>query len=187
MNTHQAPYDQSHPEYVSFSQAYTGHLTIQLIIYSIATFLCWIASLLIGDLHFKLLTMSVMIIAIALIGEGLVTVLERPAVIRAKHPNPGGFNYAWPQIVIPPMMVILGCFILFDRFSATVFSAIFLSSLLLIVLFTTPWKQGISSQEVQQGWDTVKEKYKEAYLEERYKGVEVNPEIKKLFDRKKDL
>ena len=33
----------------------------------------------------------------------------------------------------------------------------------------------------------MKEKYKEAYLEERYKGVEVNPEIKKLFDRKKDL
>lgn len=187
MNTHQVPYDQRHPEYVSFSQAYGGHLIIQLIVYSIATFLCWITSLLIEDLHFKLLTMSVMIIVIALIGEGLVAVLERPAVIRAKHPNPGGFSYTWPQIVIPPMMVILGCFILFDRFSATVFSAIFVFSLLAVILFTTPWKQGISSQEVQQGWDTVKEKYKEAYLEERYKGVEVNPEIKKLFDRKKDL
>lgn len=187
MNTNQVPYDKNNPEYVSFSQAYVGHIIIQLIFYSIVIFLCWVASLFLEDLNFKIKTMIVMIIVIAIVGEGLVTALERPAVVRARHSAPGGLSYAWPQMVIPPILTVLGCFILFDRFSATVFSAIFLVVLLLSMIFLTPWKQGMSGEDVQKGWDTVKAKYKEEFLKERYKGVEVDPEIKKIFDRKKDL
>lgn len=116
--------------------------------------------------------------------ELIVTLLQRPLVVKARHGSPGGALYAAYEVIVTPVVAGIGAFLAFQSIAigGTMF-ALFLVACLLVAFLTKPWERGLSRAEVRSKYEETKQFIKDDIVEERRKNADVSDEHRKLFER----
>lgn len=177
-------FDKDHPEYVPFSAAYIGHLMIGGIFTFLAAVFYWILSLFFHSLKLDIQEFVVFVVLLVIISELIVTLLQRPIVVRKKVGSPGGVGYALPELLVAPILGTLGAFILFHEiFIAIVFGVILFIFCALNLAYLQPWKPGMTRKDVRDKYNQTKDMIRDEYIEEKYLDVEKDPSHEKLFKK----
>ena len=104
----------------------------------------------------------------------LVACGERPFVVAAAHPSPGGWGYAVWSFVVPPIVGgIVGWFV-----SAGVAVCGAVAMFLVFAaeaVWVKVWKPGMSAAEVQEAWGKTTQMTRDMTAEDRREKGWVNP------------
>lgn len=178
-------YDQSHPEYVSLSTAYVGHLMTSTLLAALAGIMYWLLSLFFPALNFGVQNLVIFIIAVVIGGELIVVLLQRPFIVKASHSDPGGWGYALPEFLVLPCLAGVGAFLISHQLAAGLVCAlVFFIVFGVVGLLSKPWKPGLSRAEVRERYEQTKDMIQADFVEEKYRGVEVNPLHRDLFKKR---
>ncbi len=88
--TQEPEFNTSHPEYVPFSNAYIGHVMTGGIVAVTVGIVYWLLSIPFSALKVNLQDFVIFIVLVVIGSELIVTLLQRPLVIKARHGSPGG-------------------------------------------------------------------------------------------------
>ena len=88
--TQEPEFNTSHPEYVPFSNAYIGHVMTGGIVAVTVGIVYWLLSIPFSALKVNLQDFVICIVLVVIGSELIVTLLQRPLVIKARHGSPGG-------------------------------------------------------------------------------------------------
>ena len=182
--TQEPEFNTSHPEYVPFSNAYIGHVMTGGIVAVTVGIVYWLLSIPFSALKVNLQDFVIFIVLVVIGSELIVTLLQRPLVIKARHGSPGGALYAAYEEIVTPVVAGIGAFLAFQSIAigGTMF-ALFLVACLLVAFLTKPWERGLSRAEVRSKYEETKQFIKDDIVEERRKNADVSDEHRKLFER----
>lgn len=178
-------YDQNHREYVSLFTAYTGHLMTSALLGCVAGLIYWLLSFFFSVLNFGVQNLVIFIIAVVIVGELIVVLLQRPFVVKASHSDPGGWGYALPEFLVLPCLAGLGAFIISHKtIVGLVCALVFFIVFGMAGLLSKPWKPGLSRAEIREKYEQTKDMVQADYVEEKYRDVEVDPSHRNLFKKR---
>lgn len=155
-------------EPVPLSAALSGHLFMAVLKAPVAFLLLWLATLLPAVGRIEASSLIVTIIVAYLIGEILTVAVERPFVIKARRPNPGGWNYAllgwWTT---PVVGIFVGWLVLGNSAAAAMatFAALAVPATVEVVL-SRPWQPGESREEFHQRYEQFKDTTKVTFADD---------------------
>ena len=188
-------YTPDHPEYVPLSAALMGSFIGGLLEGFCVFLLILGAGAVVSALGLSALSLSLYqatsIVWISYLIFPLVLVLvQRPLVVRAQHPSPGGLLFAACDILVPPLVylvVTLGMFQ--DVGKAATVGSCSLVFYLIYVAWLKPWKPGFTRTEVRSKIEQTKQMTREMFgeaaqerAETMQKSAEVDdPAVKDLF------
>ena len=120
----------------------------------------------------------------------VLVLVQRPLVVRAQHPSPGGLLFAACDILVPPLVylvVTLGMFQ--DVGKAATVGSCALVFYLIYAAWLKPWKPGFTRTEVRSKIEQTKQMTREMFgeaaqerAETMQKNAEVDdPAVKDLF------
>ncbi|MFW0121597.1 hypothetical protein [Rothia sp. CCM 9419] len=178
-------YDQNHREYVSLSAAYVGHLMTSSLLTPLAGLMYGLLSYFFPVLNFGIQNLVIFIIAVVIVGELIVVLIQRPFIIKASHSDPGGWGYALPEFLVLPCLAGLGAFLISRELSAGLVCALaFFIVFGVAGLLSKPWTPGLSRAEIRERYEQTKDMIQAGYIEEKYRDVEVDPSHRDLFKKR---
>ena len=188
-------YTPDHPEYVPLS-------VVLMSVYfagffeSFCVFLVILGSgAVVSALGFSVLSLSLdqatkTVLVSYLIFPLVTTLAQRPLVVRAQHPSPGGRLFAAYEILVPPpVYLVVALAVTQDTGRAVVVGVCALVFYLAYVAWFKPWKPGFTRTEVRGKIEQTKQMTREMFgeaaqerAETMQKNAEVDdPAIKDLF------
>lgn len=182
--TTQEPYDQNHREYVPLSTAYTGHLSTGIFAMAGASIIYWLITFFSPSFKVPFEPFLAFCLITVVTGEAVTVLLQRPFVIKAQHPAPGGKLYALLEITVIPLLALPLSWIFFR--DITISLAIFATLLIyrfLLALWLKPWKPGLSRADVRKAYEDTKDMVKKDLAQEAQKNAEASPH-RELFQKK---
>ncbi|MFW0183010.1 hypothetical protein ACN082_05830 [Rothia sp. CCM 9417] len=178
-------YDQNHPEYVSLSAAYLGHLMTSALLAFLAGLIYWLLSFLFPALDFGGQSLVVFISAVVLGGELIVVLLQRPFIIKASHGDPGGWGYALPEFLVLPCLAGVGAFLIsHEAVAGLVCALVFFIVFGVVGLLLKPWKPGLSRAEIRERYEQTKDMIQADCADEKYRDLEVDSAHRDLFKKR---
>ena len=108
--TQEPEFNTSHPEYVPFSNAYIGHVMTGGLVAVTVGLVYWLLSIPFSALKVNLQDFVIFIVLVVIGSELIVTLLQRPLVIKARHGSPGGALYAAYEVIVTPVVAGIGAF-----------------------------------------------------------------------------
>ena len=188
-------YTPDHPEYVPLS-------VVLMSVYfagffeSFCVFLVILGSgAVVSALGFSVLSLSLdqatkTVLVSYLIFPLVTTLAQRPLVVRAQHPSPGGALFAAYDILVPPLVcLVVALVVTQDIGRAVVVGVCALVFYLAYVAWFKPWKPGFTRTEVRSKIEQTKQMTREMFDEvaqERAETMQKNadvddPTVKDLF------
>ena len=200
--TKERQYTPDHPEYVALTSALKGGY-FSGFLEAVCVFLVILCARVVGPAS-KLSALSLPRLQIAgivwisyLIFPLVLVLVQRPLVVRAQHPSPGGLLFAACDILVPPLvylMVTLGMFQ--DVGKAATVGSCALVFYLVYAAWLKPWKPGLTQAELRSKIEQTKQMTRElvsdiaqeyagmmqerAEIMQKYADVD-DPAIKNLF------
>lgn len=163
-------FNESNREYVSLSNAYIGHLMTGSMAAVCVSFLYWIYSVFFAGLRIDFQSTIVFLFLTVAISELIVSLLQRPLVVKAQHASPGGFLYAFYEVCITPCVAFLLSTVIFeDAFISRAWSILFGCVLVFIACYTKPWQRGLSREEIRERYKQTRELIREEAQKEHAK------------------
>ena len=199
--TKERQYTPDHPEYVALTSALKGGY-FSGFLEAVCVFLVILCARVVGPAS-KLSALSLPRLQIAgivwnsyLIFPLVLVLVQRPLVVRAQHPSPGGLLFAVCDILVPPLVylvVTLGMFQ--DVGKAATVGSCALVFYLAYVAWLKPWKPGLTRIQVRHKIQETKRMTRELVsdIAQEYAGMiqeraetmqkyaDVDPAIKNLF------
>ena len=188
-------YTPDHPEYVPLSAALMGGYFIGFFESFCVFFVILAAGAVVSVLGFSALSLSgdqaIKIVLVSyLIFPLLLALAQRPLVVRAQHPSPGGRLFAAYEILVPPpVYLVVALAVTQDIGRAVVVGVCALVFYLAYVAWFKPWKPGFTRTEVRSKIEQTKQMTREMFgeaaqerAETMQKNAEVDdPAVKDLF------
>ena len=188
-------YTPDHPEYVPLSAALMGGYFIGFFESFCVFFVILAAGAVVSVLGFSALSLSgdqaIKIVLVSYLIFPLVRALvQRPLVVRAQHPSPGGKLFAAYEILVPPpVYLVVALAVTQDTGRAVVVGVCALVFYLAYVAWFKPWKPGFTRTEVRSKIEQTKQMTREMFgeaaqerAETMQKSAEVDdPAVKDLF------
>lgn len=188
-------YTPDHPEYVPLSAALMGSFIGGLLEGFCVFLLILGARAIVSVLGFSALSLSgdqaIKIVLVSYLIFPLVRALvQRPLVVRAQHPSPGGRLFAAYEILVPPpVYLVVALAVTQDTGRAVVVGVCALVFYLAYVAWFKPWKPGFTRTEVRGKIEQTKQMTREMFgeaaqerAETMQKNAEVDdPAVKDLF------
>ena len=188
-------YTPDHPEYVPLSAALMGGYFIGFFESFCVFFVILAAGAVVSVLGFSALSLSgdqaIKIVLVSYLIFPLVRALvQRPLVVRAQHPSPGGRLFAAYEILVPPpVYLVVALAVTQDTGRAVVVGVCALVFYLAYVAWFKPWKPGFTRTEVRSKIEQTKQMTREMFgeaaqerAETMQKSAEVDdPAVKDLF------
>lgn len=163
-------FNESNREYVSLSDTYIGHLTTGGLTAFCVGFAYWIFSLFFVELRESFQKNIVFLLLTVIIAELLVSLLQRPLVIRAQHASPGGFLYAFYEVFVTPSVAFALAVVIFrSTFIAGIWLALFGCAVAFLAVVTKPWRRGLSREEIREKYNETREFVRTEVQKERAK------------------
>ena len=188
-------YTPDHPEYVPLSAALMGSFIGGLLEGFCVFLLILGARAIVSALGLSALSLSLdqvtkIVLISYLIFPLVLALAQRPLVVRAQHPSPGGLLFAACDIFVPPLVylvVTLGMFQ--DVGKAATVGSCALVFYLIYAAWLKPWKPGFTRTEVRSKIEQTKQMTREMIgeaaqerAEMMQKNAEVDdPAVKDLF------
>ena len=186
-------YTPDHPEYVPLGAALMGGYFIGFFESFCVFFVILAAGAVVSALGFSALSLfqAVRIVLVSYLIFPLVRALvQRPLVVRAQHPSPGGRLFAAYEILVPPpVYLVVALAVTQDIGRAVVVGVCALVFYLAYVAWFKPWKPGFTRTEVRSKIEQTKQMTREMIgeaaqerAETMQKNAEVDdPAVKDLF------
>ena len=188
-------YTPDHPEYVPLSAALMGGYFIGFFESFCVFFVILAAGAVVSVLGFSALSLSgdqaiKLVLVSYLIFPLLLALAQRPLVVRAQHPSPGGRLFAAYEILVPPpVYLVVALVVTQDIGRAVVVGVCALVFYLAYVAWFKPWKPGFTRTEVRSKIKQTKQMTREMFgeaaqerAETMQKSAEVDdPAVKDLF------
>ena len=186
-------YTPDHPEYVPLGAALMGGYFIGFFESFCVFFVILAVGAVVSALGFSALSLlqTVRIVLISYLIFPLVRALvQRPLVVRAQHPSPGGRLFAAYEILVPtPVYLVVALVVTQDTGRAVVVGVCALVFYLAYVARFKPWKPGFTRTEVRSKIEQTKQMTREMFgeiaqerAETMQKNAEVDdPAVKDLF------
>ncbi|OFQ04952.1 hypothetical protein [Rothia sp. HMSC036D11] len=188
-------YTPDHPEYVPLSAALMGSFIGGLLEGFCVFLLILGARAIVSALGFSVLSLSLdqatkTVLVSYLIFPLVTTLAQRPLVVRAQHPSPGGALFAAYDILVPPLVcLVVALVVTQDIGRAVVVGVCALVFYLAYVAWFKPWKPGFTRTEVRSKIEQTKQMTREMFDEvaqERAETMQKNadvddPTVKDLF------
>ena len=188
-------YTPDHPEYVPLSAALMGSFIWRLLEVFCVFLLILGAGAVVSALGFSALSLSgdqaTKIVLISyLIFPLILTLVQRPLVVRAQHPSPGGRLFAAYEILVPPpVYLVVALVVTQDIGKAVMVGVCALVFYLAYAARFKPWKPGFTRTEVRSKIEQTKQMTREMFgeaaqerAETMQKSAEVDdPAVKDLF------
>ena len=184
--TKERQYTPDHPEYVALTSALKGGY-FSGFFESFCVFLVILSARAVVPAS-KLSALSLPRLQIAgivwisyLIFPLVLVLVQRPLVVRAQHPSPGGLLFAACDIFVPPLVylaVTLGMFQ--DVGKAATVGSCALVFYLIYAAWLKPWKPGLTRTEVRSKIEQTKQMTREMFgetMQERAETMQKNAEV----------
>lgn len=194
-STKKCQYTLEHPEYVALTSAlkggyFSGFFESFCVFFVILGARAVVPALKLSALSLPRLQIAGIVWISYLIFPLVLALAQRPLVVRAQHPSPGGLLFAACDILVPPLVylvVTLGMFQDVGK-AATVGSCALVFYLAYAAWFK-PWKPGFTRTEVRSKIEQTKQMTREMFgeaaqerAETMQKNAEVDdPAVKDLF------
>lgn len=151
-------FNENNREYVSLSDTYIGHLMTGGLTAIGVSFVYWLSSLFFTELRTDFQKTLVFLFLTVVVSELLVSLLQRPLVVRAQHASPGGLLYAFYEVLVTPCVAFILAFILFRSvFVVSVWFALFGCAVVFLAIMTKPWQKGLSREEIRGNYEETRE------------------------------
>ena len=186
-------YTPDHPEYVPLGAALMGGYFIGFLESFCVFFVILAVGAVVSALGFSALSLlqTVRIVLISyLIFPLILTLVQRPLVVRAQRPSPGGVLFAAYEILVPPpVYLVVALVVTQDTGRAVVVGVCALVFYLAYVAWFKPWKPGFTRTEVRSKIEQTKQMTREMFGEAAQERAEImqkyadvdDPAIKDLF------
>ena len=189
-------YTPDHPEYVPLSAALMGSFIWRLLEVFCVFLLILGAGAVVSALGLSALSLSLYqatktVLISYLIFPLVLALAQRPLVVRAQHPSPGGKLFAAYEILVPPpVYLVVALAVTQDTGRAVVVGVCALVFYLLAyATLRKPWKPGFTRTEVRSKIEQTKQMTREMFgeaaqerAETMQKNAEVDdPAVKDLF------
>ena len=186
-------YTPDHPEYVPLGAALMGGYFIGFFESFCVFFVILAVGAVVSALGFSALSLlqTVRIVLISyLIFPLILTLVQRPLVVRAQRPSPGGVLFAAYEILVPPpVYLVVALVVTQDTGRAVVVGVCALVFYLAYVAWFKPWKPGFTRTEVRSKIEQTKQMTREMFGEAAQERAEImqkyadvdDPAIKDLF------
>ena len=189
-------YTPDHPEYVPLSAALMGSFIGGLLEGFCVFLLILGARAIVSVLGFSALSLSLYqatktVLISYLIFPLVRALVQRPLVVRAQHPSPGGRLFAAYEILVPPLVYLVVALVVTQDTDKTAIVGIcaLVFYLLAYATLRKPWKPGFTRTEVRSKIEQTKQMTREMFdevaqerAETMQKSAEVDdPAVKDLF------
>ena len=189
-------YTPDHPEYVPLSAALMGSFIGGLLEGFCVFLLILGAGAVVSALGLSALSLSLYqatktVLISYLIFPLILTLVQRPLVVRAQHPSPGGRLFAAYEILVPPLVYLVVALVVTQDTDKTAIVGIcaLVFYLLAYATLRKPWKPGFTRTEVRSKIEQTKQMTREMFDEvaqERAETMQKNadvddPTVKDLF------
>ena len=188
-------YTPDHPEYVPLGAALMGGYFIGFFESFCVFFVILAAGAVVSALGLSALSLSLYqatktVLISYLIFPLVRALVQRPLVVRAQHPSPGGRLFAAYEILVPPpVYLVVALVVTQDTGRAVVVGVCALVFYLAYVARFKPWKPGFTRTEVRSKIEQTKQMTREMFgeaaqerAETMQKNAEVDdPAVKDLF------
>ena len=186
-------YTPDHPEYVPLGAALMGGYFIGFFEAICVFFVILAAGAVVSALGFSALSLfqAVRIVLVSyLIFPLLLALAQRPLVVRAQRPSPGGVLFAAYEFLIPPLVyLVVALAVTQDIGKAVMVGVCALVFYLAYAAWFKPWKPGFTRAEIRSKIEQTKQMTREMFgeaaqerAETMQKSAEVDdPAVKDLF------
>lgn len=186
-------YTPDHPEYVPLGAALMGGYFIGFFEAICVFFVILAAGAVVSALGFSALSLfqAVRIVLVSyLIFPLLLALAQRPLVVRARRPSPGGVLFAAYEILVPPpVYLVVALAVTQDIGKAVMVGVCALVFYLTYAAWFKPWKPGFTRAEIRSKIEQTKQMTREMFgeaaqerAETMQKNAEVDdPAVKDLF------
>ena len=180
-------YTPDHPEYVPLSAALMGGYFAGFF-ESFCVFLMILGSgAVVSVLGFSALSLSLdqatkTMLVSYLIFPLVTTLVQRPLVVRAQHPSPGGRLFAAYEILVPPPVYLVVALAVTQDIGKAVMVGVCTLVFYLLAYATVrkPWKPGFTRTEVRSKIEQTKQMTREMFgetMQERAETMQKNAEV----------
>ena len=179
-------YTPDHPEYVPLGAALMGGYFIGFFESFCVFFVILAAGAVVSALGLSALSLSLYqatktVLISYLIFPLVRALVQRPLVVRAQHPSPGGRLFAAYEILVPPpVYLVVALAVTQDIGRAVVVGACALVFYLAYVAWFKPWKPGFTRTEVRSKIEQTKQMTREMFgetMQERAETMQKNAEV----------
>ncbi|PEN15812.1 hypothetical protein CRM92_09445 [Rothia dentocariosa] len=189
-------YTPDHPEYVPLSAALMGSFIGGLLEGFCVFLLILGAGAVVSALGLSALSLSLYqatktVLISYLIFPLVRALVQRPLVVRAQHPSPGGRLFAAYDILVPPLVCLVVALVVTQDIGKAVMAGVCTLAFYLLAYATLrkPWKPGFTRTEVRSKIEQTKQMTREMFgeaaqerAETMQKNAEVDdPAVKDLF------
>ena len=188
-------YTPDHPEYVPLGAALMGGYFIGFFESFCVFFVILAVGAVVSALGFSALSLSgdqaIKIVLISyLIFPLILTLVQRPLVVRAQRPSPGGRLFAAYEFLIPPLVyLVVALVVTQDTDKTAIVGICALVFYLAYAAWLKPWRPGFTRAEIRSKIEQTKQMTREMFgevaqerAETMQKNAEVDdPAIKDLF------
>ena len=186
-------YTPDHPEYVPLGAALMGGYFIGFFESFCVFFVILAAGAVVSALGFSALSLfqAVRIVLVSyLIFPLLLALAQRPLVVRAQRPSPGGVLFAAYEFLIPPLVyLVVALVVTQDTDKTAIVGICALVFYLAYAAWLKPWKPGFTRAEIRSKIEQTKQMTREMFgeaaqerAETMQKNAEVDdPAVKDLF------
>ena len=189
-------YTPEHPEYVPLSAALMGSFIWRLLEVFCVFLLILGAGAVVSALGLSALSLSLYqatktVLISYLIFPLVRALVQRPLVVRAQHPSPGGALFAAYDILVPPLVCLVVALVVTQDIGKAVMAGVcaLVFYLLAYATLRKPWKPGFTRTEVRSKIEQTKQMTREMFdevaqerAETMQKSAEVDdPAVKDLF------
>ena len=186
-------YTPDHPEYVPLGAALMGGYFIGFFESFCVFFVILAAGAVVSALGFSALSLfqAVRIVLVSyLIFPLLLALAQRPLVVRAQRPSPGGVLFAAYEFLIPPLVyLVVALAVTQDIGKAVMVGVCALVFYLAYAAWLKPWKPGFTRAEIRSKIEQTKQMTREMFGEAAQERAETmqksadvdDPAIKDLF------
>ena len=186
-------YTPDHPEYVPLGAALMGGYFIGFFESFCVFFVILAVGAVVSALGFSALSLlqTVRIVLISyLIFPLILTLVQRPLVVRAQRPSPGGLLFAAYEFLIPPLVyLVVALVVTQDTDKTAIVGICALVFYLAYAAWLKPWRPGFTRTEVRGKIEQTKQMTREMFgeaaqerAETMQKNAEVDdPAVKDLF------
>ena len=186
-------YTPDHPEYVPLGAALMGGYFIGFFESFCVFFVILAVGAVVSALGFSALSLlqTVRIVLISyLIFPLILTLVQRPLVVRAQRPSPGGLLFAAYEFLIPPLVyLVVALVVTQDTDKTAIVGICALVFYLAYAAWLKPWRPGFTRAEIRSKIEQTKQMTREMFgevaqerAETMQKNAEVDdPAVKDLF------
>ena len=179
-------YTPDHPEYVSLGDTlvsvyFAGFFELFCVFLVILGSGAVVSALGFSALSLSLGQATKIVLVSYLIFPLVTTLAQRPLVVRAQHPSPGGALFAAYDILVPPLVcLVVALVVTQDTGRAVVVGVCALVFYLAYVARFKPWKPGFTRTEVRSKIEQTKQMTREMLgetMQERAETMQKNAEV----------